>query len=76
MAPSIQPMETAPRDGSMILVRVLVYEPKTVLTVARWEDKRGWGSTPGWVLTVHGAHATDDDVDPIGWYPLPPGLEQ
>lgn len=69
------PIETAPRDGTPILV----YEPSNVpgpdnfslVTWFTWND----GTGGKWQLAECGSYAADGDTmndDPTHWMPLPP----
>jgi hypothetical protein len=63
-------METAPRDGSMILAlrkpRLTGPQPKSPLVVIRRIDDNG---TWGWWKGVGNFAAQDEDL--VGWWPLP-----
>lgn len=59
-----QPIETAPKDGTPVLV-----ENKGLVTVARWNDGRGLFEL------VDGVDSCGDPSvypDPTHWHPLPP----
>ena len=55
-----QPINTAPRDGTEILV-----SNYDVIEVATWCEWRDWQRDPGW-LTSRGWR-----LDPVWWQPLP-----
>ncbi len=66
-----QPVETAPRDGSMILIAVKRVYPS--VHPARWRGTdadaisfRHWDSWQHWF----------SDADLIGWMPLPPAPQE
>jgi hypothetical protein len=63
-----QPIETAPKDGTAILVRVpnYAYDSSETMTVVRWRHEC-------WELTRGGSYAEDHDLNatPTHWMPLP-----
>jgi hypothetical protein len=59
-----RPMETAPRDGTAILLVESFGESRVI---ARWVDET-WAS----VCAYSGTFYTDDDDFYHGWLPLPP----
>jgi len=63
-----RPIETAPKDGSTILLAERTWGGNLVVTPGRWfEDEQGWWE--------HGSHPTDyadQRIDhPTHWMPLP-----
>lgn len=61
-----KPMDTAPKDGTKILV--WDYYAKAP-TVAAWDSSY-------WNLVVQGEFAASGEVEPLGWMPLPEGASE
>ena len=64
-----QPIETAPKDGT----EIIVFEKGGVICTAYWES--GYFGHSGW--THHQSRSDVDAVNPSHWMPLPnpPSLE-
>lgn len=73
--PAWQPIETAPKDGTSVL---LLLDSSDVPHAARWlsgpDDPRATDETtkPGWYFPWDGYQVTEYD-GPVCWMPLPPG---
>ena len=67
-----QPIETAPRDGTIILVWV-----DGECIVVRWLKWCNSNDPGRWELTRTGSYAADGELyaDPTHWQPLPPAPE-
>lgn len=57
------PIETAPKDGSIILVKIK-YTYGYEITTAYWDSKYYGGK---WVLVVDGSYTEDSSVEPESW---------
>lgn len=74
-----QPIETAPKDGTHVLVGTFPEAPGIVSrTVAHWFDSRSFGAKSGeagWALSVNydGEHSGHGVAAPTHWMPLPEG---
>lgn len=56
-----QPIETAPKDGTTVLVELAGDPPTTAYFSEEW----------GWLLATPGGGATDRRCNPTHWMPLP-----
>lgn len=69
--PRWQPIETAPKDGTRILVAT-----KYGIEVAEWEERAPqWGVVPAWIGMGLSTYEEDRELTPTHWMPLPPPPE-
>lgn len=72
-----QPIETAPKDGTHVLVGTFPAQPGQVtIATAHWFDSRAYGAKSGgagWALSVNfdGDHSDHGVQAPTHWMPLP-----
>lgn len=66
--PKWQPMETAPKDGRLILVTA-----RSRIYLAQWDDQSGWKRPrPYWDYGSAFGIPFMREKPPIAWMPLPP----
>lgn len=67
-----QPIETAPRDGTHILVINAAFLHEGEMCVAFWHTLRGEKQEDGrWDVTGYGGYEAEPEVEPTHWQPLP-----
>ncbi len=75
--PDWRPIDTAPRDGTAVLV-LLPYSDRPIQTTARWVEGYLFRVPGCWVLCEAGDHAESADLTypaPTHWKPLGPNPE-
>lgn len=73
-----QPIDTAPKDGTAVLV-FLPYSGSPTQATARWVERYIFGGQGCWVLCEAGDHAESADLTypaPTHWKPLGPNPEE
>lgn len=77
-----RPIESAPKDGTHILVGTFPTRPGDVtIATAHWFDSRDFGAKSGkaeWALSVNfdGEHSNHGVAAPTHWLPLPPAPDR
>lgn len=67
-----QTMETAPKDGTRILVHSNEFYHDSEMAVVYWKELKTYHGIYGnWEVTCFGGHDAESEVEPTHWMPLP-----